>query len=1033
MKGQNRGKGRRFSEAFPPLLAGAILLLPVWAHLLTIHSLPCTHDNALHYLRLAALRDAFRHGWLFSRWIPNLALGYGYPFFNFREPLPYVSGALLYALGVPATLVLGGFYALSFGAALWGTYLLARDLFGPRSAWIAALGYGLGPYLLLDALRRGNLPESFALALLPWLLFTFRRLILDGGRRSFVASWGLLSALFLSHNITSLLFAPFLGGYVVVLAWLYRERRHWPWAFASVALALGVTAWFWFPALTEQHTVQLHLSRTTRNNDFHYNFLTWGEMLLTRPAPYDPHFLNPPMRIYLGVVQLALAAGGVIALVRHGNREQRALATLFAGLSGGYLWMSTATSVALWDALPLLAFVQFPWRLVGRALLPIALLGGASLSAGWPKRGARLVELGVITLLVLFSWPDTYPPKGVCPADPTPDLHDVYAFEQQGQIGVDPEGSYFPVTVVQRPHDTALAEAFMRGELPFRLDDDSLPPGAEVLAREIRPLRTTFTLDAPQDGRARWLGLDYPGWVVLRDGVPLPTTPESRTGLLTFPIAAGRHTYTVAFRETPPRRAADLVSLLSLAMALGLMFARPRRRLTVTPPRGTPWAVLYLAVGLTAGYFLVIPHVPSPIRRNRVTRTRLPEVHTRRDQPFSDGLSLLGSDVITAEVPSSLTVRMLWGTRATPTTEDVAVALLVGADGRRWSPAGADRPRGYEPPPPTTMWQPGDYAFDPQIITPWPGTPPGTYRIVVSLFDRHTLKPASVLGADGSPLAPELTLGVVPLPRPAAVPALAALGVPPTATLRTCGALGLWHVQMDRAVVAPGDTLSLRWVWEALDSPGKPLTVTVRLGDAVFRRAPAAPWWPTDRWQAGERWMGQPLIPVPGGLSGGDYRLTLTLPGCPPLAELPLRVIAPVRHWDVPASFTPLDVRFGDRIRLAGAVITPTEAAPGDAVTVALAWQSLAEMSRSYHVFVHLLSPDGRLVAQDDGIPAGWTRPTGGWAVGEVITETRTLALPADLPSGEYELRVGWYEPDGPRLPVDSGADAALLAKLDVK
>ncbi len=297
----------------PPwrLMVVLFFLLPALLPLLSGTALPCTHDNDLHYYRITAIDAAWQKGWIFSRWVPNLALGYGYPFFNFREPLPYFVGALLYQTGLALPLVLGLLYAASFLAAAWGAYVWARDLFGEHAAWIAALAYGLGPYLLLDALRRGNMPESVALALLPWLLVTFRRVIRDGGRGPFIASVVLLVALFLSHNISSLLFAPLLGGYVILLAWVYRARKTWPWAFVAVLLAVLLTAWFWFPALTEQSTVQLHLSRTTRNNDFHYNFASWREMLFTLPTPYDPDFLNPPMRVPLGVVQTVLAVAGV--------------------------------------------------------------------------------------------------------------------------------------------------------------------------------------------------------------------------------------------------------------------------------------------------------------------------------------------------------------------------------------------------------------------------------------------------------------------------------------------------------------------------------------------------------------------------------------------------------------------------------------------------------------------------------------------------------------------------------------------------
>ncbi|MCJ7549103.1 MAG: 6-pyruvoyl-tetrahydropterin synthase-related protein, partial [Anaerolineae bacterium] len=369
---------RRFEfKSFVVPLVLAAFLLPVLLVLLQGDVLPCTHDNIFHSYRIVAMREMLRFGWLFSRWVPNLALGYGYPFFNYREPLPYLVAEAVFAMGTPLPLVLGGIYAGSLIAAAWGAYVLARDLFGERAGWVAAVSYGLAPYMLLDVLRRGNMPESIGLAMLPWLFVSTRRLILSRSRRSFVVTTLLLSALFLSHNISSLLLAPFLGVYVVLLAWLHRERKAWPYAFLAVGIAVLLTAWFWLPALTEQDMVQLHLSRSTRNNDFHYNFLTWREMLFSLPAPYDPDYLNSPMRVSLGVVQAGLAAVGVvICLARGRRREQRWLVGLFLAASALYLWMATPDSVWLWEAVPLFSFMQFPWRLVGRALLPVSLLAG---------------------------------------------------------------------------------------------------------------------------------------------------------------------------------------------------------------------------------------------------------------------------------------------------------------------------------------------------------------------------------------------------------------------------------------------------------------------------------------------------------------------------------------------------------------------------------------------------------------------------------------------------------------------------------
>ena len=155
--------------------------------------------------------------------------------------------------------------------------------------------------------------------------------------------------------------------------------------------------------------------------------------------------------------------------------------------------------------------------------------------------------------------------------------------------------------------------------------------------------------------------------------------------------------------------------------------------------------------------------------------------------------------------------------------------------------------------------------------------------------------------------------------------------------------------------------------------------------------------------------------------------LRVGLPGCAALAEVPLRVVAPERRWDVPVGFTVADVVFGEVIRLAGYDTGASTVAPGDVVTVTLAWQALAEMETSYRVFVHLVSATGQVLAQSDGEPAAWTRPTTGWAVGEVVLDERVIALPGDAAPEAYEIRVGLYVLDGPRLLLPTGEDAFVL------
>ena len=84
---QERRPSRRYGGPLLTALAiGALGLVAVWP-LFRRPALVCTDDLGFHLLRLTQLDHLLANGVLYSRWAPDMALGYGFPFFNFYAPL----------------------------------------------------------------------------------------------------------------------------------------------------------------------------------------------------------------------------------------------------------------------------------------------------------------------------------------------------------------------------------------------------------------------------------------------------------------------------------------------------------------------------------------------------------------------------------------------------------------------------------------------------------------------------------------------------------------------------------------------------------------------------------------------------------------------------------------------------------------------------------------------------------------------------------------------------------------------------------
>ncbi|HUM67851.1 MAG TPA: hypothetical protein PLK31_03260, partial [Chloroflexota bacterium] len=168
------------------------------------------------------------------------------------------------------------------------------------------------------------------------------------------------------------------------------------------------------------------------------------------------------------------------------------------------------------------------------------------------------------------------------------------------------------------------------------------------------------------------------------------------------------------------------------------------------------------------------------------------------------------------------------------------------------------------------------------------------------------------------------------------------------------------------------------------------------------------------------RLRSQHLLRLPVDLADGRYQWRIESDTA--LGELTIH--APERVMTPPAMDTAVNAPFhqpggSPLATLIGYAISIPSASSGQSPqsSISLYWRADAVFPTSYRVFVHLVDESGQIIAQSDGEPANWTRPTTGWLPGEYITDAHTLTLPAELSSGPLSLRVGLYDPQtGQRL-----------------
>lgn len=105
-------------------------------------------------------------------------------------------------------------------------------------------------------------------------------------------------------------------------------------------------------------------------------------------------------------------------------------------------------------------------------------------------------------------------------------------------------------------------------------------------------------------------------------------------------------------------------------------------------------------------------------------------------------------------------------------------------------------------------------------------------------------------------------------------------------------------------------------------------------------------------------------------------------------------------------------VPFEDGLELAGYAPPPAAARPGQPLDVVLWWLPTASPSADYAVSLKLWDAAGNLAAQADEWPLGNRYFTAAWSPGRLVRHPLRLALPADLPPGQYWLDAELYDPD---------------------
>lgn len=523
------------------------------------------HDD-MHPAWVFEMYQALTSGQMPPRWAPNLSFGYGYPLFNFIYPLPYYLAAPFYAAGLEMATAVQAVQVISLIASGVFMYLWARNRWNQSVALVTAVIYMYTPYRALDIYVRGAIGESVAFVFLP-LIGWAADLVVKKNRWRYTGLLGLAAAgLLLAHNITAMAMVPLMGIYSLAVLFDNRVKVEKTAKLISGWLLGGViSAYFWLPALIDKHLMQ---EDTLFNFRDHFPFI---KQLIYSPWKYGASVWGPgdDISFQMGLVNWVVLLGAGLVILFRLVKRKAAMGEVWMLITAGLgLFLMNIRSAPLWDMVPIIAYFQFPWRLLFVTTLATAFLAGTMLSAIGERKWLWLLAL----VPILATFPYFRPDKPRAYSDETifkmyyavpPDKPE--AEISADYLNVTEEYLRLPKATKERPQE------YPRERITVTNKETKI----EVI--KINPVRYEVKSSGPATELEIYI-YNFPGWRSRVDGQIAEIKTAEPHGDIRVAVAEGEHRTEIYFEETPRNRLIDGASLLGLTTAAGLIIGNRKKK-----------------------------------------------------------------------------------------------------------------------------------------------------------------------------------------------------------------------------------------------------------------------------------------------------------------------------------------------------------------------------------------------------------------------------------------------------------------------
>ena len=338
-----------------------------------------------HIFRLVEFDKCIKSLQIPCRWAPDAGLGFGEPLFNFYGQFTYSIGEIYHLLGGSFINSTKFLFVLSLAGSAVSMYFLAKRIWKSNfSGVISSVIYLYAPYRSVDVWVRGALPEAFAFILFPLIILFIDKYIEEKKISDLLLFTLLLGVLIITHNLSLIMFAPLL---IVWTIFKLCRTENWKAIIPIIISLVGtflLTAFYILPVAFESKFIDLG-STIIGYFDFHNHFVTSHELFISNFWGYGASVWGPVdgLSLAIGYVQWILPI--IILLVLFYKfifrRDKKSITNnlpfiiLFI-MGWFYIFLTHNKSTIIWEHLPFMTYIQFPWRFLGMVVFCFSLSSG---------------------------------------------------------------------------------------------------------------------------------------------------------------------------------------------------------------------------------------------------------------------------------------------------------------------------------------------------------------------------------------------------------------------------------------------------------------------------------------------------------------------------------------------------------------------------------------------------------------------------------------------------------------------------------